>query len=135
MGFDISGLNPVNEKGEYFRNNCWWWRRLATYILNNVELPKTHTQYWGTNDGQKVSAKSAGLIATMLKQHAKEGKLKEFEKQFIEICSTCKGKWKTCPKCNSSGTQVKDGETYPFSEENALSFAEFAENSGGFEIW
>ena len=26
MGMDVYGLEPRKEKGEYFRNNVWWWR-------------------------------------------------------------------------------------------------------------
>ena len=28
MGFDLYG----NSNSEYFRNNVWWWRRLADYV-------------------------------------------------------------------------------------------------------
>ena len=31
MGFDLYG-NSKNKEGEYFRNNVWWWRRLADYV-------------------------------------------------------------------------------------------------------
>ena len=38
MGFDLSGLNPKNETGEYFRNNVWWWRPLAQYVLDETKV-------------------------------------------------------------------------------------------------
>ena len=33
MGMDVFGNNPRNKEGEYFRNNVWWWRPLADFIL------------------------------------------------------------------------------------------------------
>ena len=45
MGFDLVGLNPKNEKGDYFRNNIWWWRRLRWFtcevckdVLNEEDM-------------------------------------------------------------------------------------------------
>jgi hypothetical protein len=29
MGMDVYGKEPKSDKGEYFRNNVWWWRPLA----------------------------------------------------------------------------------------------------------
>ena len=37
MGFDISSTgNHKTPKGEYFRNNVWWWRPLAQYIIDHT---------------------------------------------------------------------------------------------------
>ena len=34
MGFDLYSLgNHKTDKGEYFRNNVWWWRRLADFVV------------------------------------------------------------------------------------------------------
>jgi hypothetical protein len=40
MGFDVYGKSARSEKGEYFRNNVWWWRPLAEYVLETVEMPR-----------------------------------------------------------------------------------------------
>ena len=37
MGMDVYGENPKNEKGEYFRNNVWWWRPLGDFVCSNYE--------------------------------------------------------------------------------------------------
>lgn len=66
MGFDILGRRAKSEKGEYFRNNVWWWRPLAAYVLDNVDMPDIETKEWGTNSGQKVSATTALRIADTL---------------------------------------------------------------------
>lgn len=31
MGMDVIGQSPVSERGEYFRNNVWWWHPLWEY--------------------------------------------------------------------------------------------------------
>ena len=31
MGMDVYGIAPTSERGEYFRNNVWWWRPLWDY--------------------------------------------------------------------------------------------------------
>jgi len=33
MGVDIIGLNPKNEKGEYFRSNWWYWRPIWAFTV------------------------------------------------------------------------------------------------------
>ena len=35
MGMDVYGRRPKSERGEYFRNNIWWWHPLADFILNH----------------------------------------------------------------------------------------------------
>ena len=32
MGMDVYGERPRTNKGEYFRNNVWWWRPLWNYV-------------------------------------------------------------------------------------------------------
>ena len=38
MGFDLYGNNKENSEGEYFRNNVWWWRRLADYVCEHTKV-------------------------------------------------------------------------------------------------
>ena len=38
MGMDVYGLEPRKEKGEYFRNNVWWWRPLWDFVTHIDEL-------------------------------------------------------------------------------------------------
>ena len=35
MGMDVMGVNPKNEKGEYFRANCWSWRPICVALANS----------------------------------------------------------------------------------------------------
>lgn len=137
VGFDVYGIKPKNKKGEYFRNNAWWWRRLADFILDHVNLPKKETEYWHSNDGQKVSEKSALKIAAYLRDALKskdffEGWIKNSEKQYAE-----RGKTSALSIIGEDAKKDPDfGKcNHPFDWRNVEEFAEFCENSGGFEIY
>lgn len=151
MGFDISGLKATSETGEYFRNNVWWWRPLADYVLDNVVLPSEETENWGTNDGQEVSAKSALKIADTLDALVKSGHTAKHSKEYkakmksapLEECTFCKGTGKRndeyvkgkCNSCSGKGKVKPFYTNYPFSVENVKDFADFCRDSGGFRIW
>ena len=146
MGFDLTGRQPKNKKGEYFRNNCWHWRPLATYVLNLIELPEKQ-QNWEFNDGCKVSKISAEKIAKKLQQEIDSGNTTKYSKKYkadlkklpLEKCHFCKGtkkyQNKKCSFCKNTGKQESWLKNYPFSVENVKEFIEFAKNSGGFKIY
>lgn len=126
MGFDISGLNPDNEKGEYFRNNCWWWRRLADFILDHVEMPDEEKKYWQSNDGQKVSKETAIKIYEFIKE-AEKNKAK-YQKWIDDNLKKYEENYK-----NNYESLVNFYR--PFSWENVHAFGQFCKHSGGFEIY
>ena len=79
MGFDISGLNPKNKKGEYFRNNVWYWRPLAQYVLEETKvIDKKDQDSWHYNDCHEVSKEQAEQIAKQLDHLVKSGHCKKF---------------------------------------------------------
>ena len=79
MGFDISGLNPKNEKGEYFRNNVWYWRPLAEYVLKETKvIDEKDQEHWHYNDCHEVSKEDAEQIAKQLDHLVKIGHCKKF---------------------------------------------------------
>ena len=79
MGFDISGLNPKNEKGEYFRNNVWYWRPLAEYVLKETKvIDEKDQEGWHYNDCHEVSKEDAEQIAKQLDHLIKSGHCKKF---------------------------------------------------------
>jgi DnaJ-class molecular chaperone len=159
MGFDLSGIKPCAEVGIYFRNNCWWWRPLASYVLDVCAdlFQEGETEYWHSNDGQKISAETAQKIAERLHQLFASGAVHRFAEKYEEerkairkvVCQWCDGtgdrpdleppEWKAqcggCNSCHGTGYVDDSAANYPFSEENVKEFAEFCENSGGFEIW
>jgi len=159
MGFDIYGIKPNAEVGIYFRNNVWWWRPLAEYVLDVCSdfLTEKETQYWQSNDGQRVTKETAQKIGLRLNELIACGATKryadkyEHDRQSLpkDVCEYCNGtgdrpdleppEWKAkcggCNACHGTGLVETHIAHYPFSEQNVKEFAAFCESCGGFEIW
>tara|TARA_Y100001938_G_scaffold129878_1_gene185272 strand:- start:315 stop:818 length:504 start_codon:yes stop_codon:yes gene_type:complete len=101
MGFDLYSLgNHKNANGEYFRNNVWWWRRLADFVCKETGcVSEKDKASWQHNDGHEVDEETAMQIAKQLKALIKNGKvsqaIKETEKdteqaeennKFVQRC-------------------------------------------------
>lgn len=86
MGFDLYSIgNPKSEKGEYFRNNVWWWRRLADYVINKTGVvDDKDADLWHYNDNHEVSKEEAIQIAKQLRYLIKTGDVDEYEKEVDE---------------------------------------------------
>lgn len=79
MGFDLIGRNPQNENGEYFRNNVWYWRPLAQYVLEETKVvDKKDQDHWHYNDCYEVPKDQAIQIANQLDFLIKKGHTKKF---------------------------------------------------------
>ena len=153
MGFDVFGLNPKNEKGKYFRNNVWWWRPLADFVLAACKdcFKPGETEHWHSNSGQRVSEETALKITERLKKLVLNGDVKRYEREYNrelkalpdERCKFCNGTGKRddeyvkgkCNACQGKGKVRPFVTNYPFDERNVLEFIAFCKNSGGFEIW
>ena len=152
MGFDVMGHKPKTEKGEYFRNNVWWWRPLWGYVAKQCSDILTEEQIKGGcfNDGVLISAKKAQAIGLRLRFLIDQKEVKKFEDGYQkyldslpdEPCEHCKGTGKRddefvkgeCNGCAGKGTRRPWASQYPFKEENVREFADFAIESGGFRI-
>jgi hypothetical protein len=191
MGFDLTGLNPKNkkykaptnelyendqdlffeelekyqnQKGAYFRNNVWWWRPLAHYVLEHTKvIDEDKKKSWSYNDHCIVENEEAIQIAKQLRHLIKKGHTKRFEaewearrkkiekhndkvekelkKHCQEVCKRV-GKdlapkdfpKKDHDKWEKIYNKRNSDGSYPFSVKNVEEFAEFCENSGGFSI-
>ena len=115
MGMDVHGLNPKenkNKRGEYFRNNCWWWRPLWNYC--RVVAPDLISEeLWESghnNNGAGLNAEDSKKLGERLMEYIAEGRTMQYQEDY--------------PK----------DEDYPFDVENVERFALFCIESGGFEI-
>ena len=83
MGFDLYSIgNPKSEKGEYFRNNVWWWRRLADYVITKTGVvDDKDADRWHYNDNHEVSKEEALQIANQLRHLIKTGDVDEYAKE------------------------------------------------------
>lgn len=158
MGFDLYGREPKTPKGEYFRNNIWWWRPLWDYVCEQSDgvLSEADKNKGSFNDGHAISAAKANKLAKLLNKQLESGEVLRYSKEYAamlaaipdEKCNWCDGtgdrkdlepaEWKEkcggCNSCHGKGTVRPFITNYPFSEENVREFAEFCEASGGFEI-
>jgi len=194
MGMDVYGLNPKlksekpkidwdkstpserddyfekldkfesENKGYYFRNNVWWWRPLADYIIEFTGcVEEQDIDRWHENGGFKVRETDAREIAKQLKHLIKTGHTKKFAEEHLANYEKAEKHNEQVEKEMekfSEEMRKKLGEdvaprdypaedyekwtmlynkkdwagSYPFSVENVEQFAEFAEHSGGFKI-
>ena len=73
----------TSQSGTYFRNNVWWWRPLAHYVLEETKIiPEDRKESWGYNDCSEVSKKEAEMIARQLRYLIKTGHTKRYEAQY-----------------------------------------------------
>tara|TARA_B100000900_G_C20543738_1_gene701639 strand:- start:888 stop:1481 length:594 start_codon:yes stop_codon:yes gene_type:complete len=152
------------QKGTYFRNNVWWWRPLAHYVLTHTKvISEDQKECWSYNDHCIVQDDDAKEIAKQLYKLVESGHTKRFsaewearrktlevhndkvEKELEEHCQDVYKKLgktvapKDFPKKDHDKWERiykkrNSDASYPFSIENVLEFAEFCENSGGFSI-
>jgi hypothetical protein len=99
MGMDVYGKNAKNEKGEYFRNNVWWWHPLWDYCLNvHGDIAGT-VEYGHSNDGDGLDADEAYALGMRLMKDIEDGFTAEYETQYRERlaslprtdCQWCEG--------------------------------------------
>ena len=66
--------------GVYFRNNCWWWRPLADFMIAHCEwLTQEQQQHLHDNSGFEFSHHEAGTIADTLQKMVDAGTAKARE--------------------------------------------------------
>jgi|TARA_R100001015_G_C4595006_1_gene150252 protoheme ferro-lyase len=70
--------------GYYFRNNVWWWRPLANYVLKLMgnEFTEEEQKSWHHNDGFEVSEEKATKIAERLEQELNTSRVKQVEEHY-----------------------------------------------------
>ena len=110
--FNLKSKWESENAGTYFRNNVWWWRPLWDYIQERLKWNANEGHY---NDGFEVEEEQALRIAVTIREDSKSGYLRSYEEYH---------------RRNQEGEKFD----YPFSVENALAFAKFCEQSGGFRI-
>lgn len=129
MGFDLYGVKPVNEKGDYFRNNIWWWYPLWAYVCDVCGDILTKKDFSGGqfNDGYEIKNQKAKKIAKRLLESLEENDGKKFKDALKAEQNYLKKR--------SEKLKTADNEEACFSKENIKEFAEFCRESGGFNIY
>jgi len=142
MGMDVSGLNPTNEKGSYFRANVWSWRpihELVCYFCEKYEakygkelIDHETLHYMGSNDGKGPGAEACEILANMFEswmEHNASGHTIDLGMR-VEKATTCGG---------HSFTDDTDPDTtmsaHSVDDEHLKEFVEFLRTCGGFQVW
>lgn len=164
MGMDIYGEAATSEAGEYFRNNVWWWRPLADYILRmHPELASSCAE-WHSNSGDGLNAEESIALADALDADLASGAVDKYSKEYAadvaalprEACHLCDSTGLRtdevgvtygydkprdpvtgrggCNGCAGEGTRENWAASYPFATENVREFSTFLRASGGFKI-
>jgi len=155
MGMDVFGIKPKSEKGEYFRNNVWFWHPLWTYCCTIDQTLDQRVPEGHSNSGDGLDATGARQLAFKLQEEINSGRAEQFVNQYEaerkaipqEDCKYCdengEREWKqengepykkTCNAC--SGTKKVDSweAHYPMELNNIKEFTEFLMDCGGFQI-
>ena len=79
---DVEKFEEENP-GYYFRNNVWWWRPLADFVLwlADKELGDKDREGWHSNGGHRVDEKTATIIAELLEASIDEGIAQRMEEE------------------------------------------------------
>ena len=151
MGRDVYGVEPYTEAGKYFRANVWSWRPLWEYVCDVCNIDEETRDRGHYNDGHRIEEDAATSMGLVLQSLLKSGLVQKYadhrKKELAalpdEQCTHCNGTGQrddeyvqgTCNGCDGKGT-VRPFEThYSFKVEWVEEFAEFARQSGGFEIY
>ena len=69
--------------GDYFRNNVWWWRPLANYVIQFTGcIDESDQVAWSENGGHEVDDQTAKQIHNQLMVLIESGHTKKFEDDY-----------------------------------------------------
>ena len=72
----------IKNPGVYFRNNCWWWRPLADFMITHCDwLTTEQKERLHDNSGFEFSHHEAGTIADTLTKKVDDGTAKDREEE------------------------------------------------------
>ena len=73
----------TSQSGTYFRNNVWWWRPLAHYVLTHTKvIDEDKKKSWSYNDHCIVEDEEAIQIAKQLRYLIDKGHTKRFSAEW-----------------------------------------------------
>jgi len=80
----VDEFESIN-RGVYFRNNVWWWRRLADYILEHTKcVDEKDFEKWQENGGHEVDEATAIQIANQLEYLLNTGHATKYKQEIDE---------------------------------------------------
>ena len=111
----------TDNKGVYFRNNCWSWRPLWDYC-REIAPDLISRELWNSghhNDGAGLDADDSKKLGNRLMEYIADGRTMKYQEDY-----------RKAQKNSDDGF----ASGYPFDVDNVEEFALFCIESGGFEI-
>ena len=106
MGMDVYGKNPTSDKGQYFRNNVWWWHPLWEYCQELHGSICGQVQDGHSNAGDGLDADDAKALGEALLHDIATGVTAEYEQDYnARIASLPMGE---CSLCDSTGIRTDE---------------------------
>lgn len=106
MGMDVFGKNPKSETGEYFRNNVWWWRPLATYCQDVHPELTAACEHWHYNDGDGLDEADAEALGNALFADIANGTTEEWmTRYYAELAELPR---EDCGICGTTGIRTDE---------------------------
>jgi hypothetical protein len=145
VGFDLIGIRARNKKGEYFRNNIWWWPRLWEFCCDvTPELTDSDRRIGHHNDGLRVIGMKHGSLVKKLEDVVRNRD--DYERLVCSGKNVCRDRKLVVAKITevikelvSDGDKVNEvwpkESNYHFDWGNVERFLCFIKNNEGFEIW
>lgn len=85
MGMDVYGLAPADNKGEYFRNNVWYWHPLWDYCLDNHnDVVGDHNGDGHMNGGFTLDEGQSLTLGNRLLDDIENGKVEAYRIGYYE---------------------------------------------------
>jgi len=108
MGMDVIGKKPTSERGEYFRNNVWWWRPLWDYCceVGQEVITDEIAESGSFNDGAGLDEPSARVLAQILSASIDSGHTEQWEKNQREWRASLPRE--ACSFCNCTGISTDE---------------------------
>ena len=103
MGMDVYGKAPLGSKGEYFRNNVWWWRPLWEYC-ETVAPHLTKDVSGHTNDGDGLGKDGAEALGRILEISLSDGTCEAYKQAYYKELSELPNE--TCKLCEGTGVRT-----------------------------
>lgn len=104
MGMDVYGKNATTEKGEYFRNNVWWWRPLAEFVCQTYPEITSKCESWDSNDGDGLDKKDSAILGQMILNDIADGSVARYGEERNKALSELPRE--SCDLCNATGIRT-----------------------------
>ena len=110
MGMDVMGKNPTDKKGEYFRNNLWWWHPLWDYCSTIAPEICDQVENAHSNDGDGLDEMDSVELSKRLTASLKDGTADQYIKERNDYIKSLPKR--LCVHCRATGTRqwLKNGE-------------------------